>query len=246
MSPLSVLTHLTALIAVAEGSSEELDGPVVDVCPLGEFPCGNLSVCLPQLRHCNGVQDCANGADEENCVDNSGWPHLFDAFLKTNIQESKDCMLDVFPEVCHCEGRRLNCNSRELLDVPAVSSNITALELNSNWITSLSPDLFIRYRNLERLHLQNNSIGSISNRAFSGLYHLRKLFLSQNRITTLKMGVFRDLHSLEWLELEGNRISSLLSSSFHECRALTVLALRRNELQMIEEGTFSAMQRLID
>ncbi|CAB1456367.1 unnamed protein product [Pleuronectes platessa] len=37
-------------------------------CPLGYFPCGNLTVCLPQLLHCNGIDDCGNQADEENCV----------------------------------------------------------------------------------------------------------------------------------------------------------------------------------
>ncbi|KAM7389088.1 hypothetical protein PAMP_023083 [Pampus punctatissimus] len=36
-------------------------------CPLGYFPCGNLTVCLPQLLHCNGINDCGNQADEENC-----------------------------------------------------------------------------------------------------------------------------------------------------------------------------------
>lgn len=36
-------------------------------CPLGYFPCGNLTVCLPQLMHCNGIDDCGNQADEENC-----------------------------------------------------------------------------------------------------------------------------------------------------------------------------------
>lgn len=41
-----------------------------DTCPLGQFPCGNLSVCLPQPQHCNGQQDCPNGADEENCGQN--------------------------------------------------------------------------------------------------------------------------------------------------------------------------------
>lgn len=38
-----------------------------DPCPLGYFPCGNLSSCLPQLLHCNGVDDCGNQADEDNC-----------------------------------------------------------------------------------------------------------------------------------------------------------------------------------
>lgn len=36
-------------------------------CPLGYFPCGNLTFCLPQLMHCNGIDDCGNQADEENC-----------------------------------------------------------------------------------------------------------------------------------------------------------------------------------
>ncbi|XP_036933667.1 relaxin receptor 2-like [Acanthopagrus latus] len=36
-------------------------------CPLGYFPCGNLTMCLPQPMHCNGIDDCGNQADEENC-----------------------------------------------------------------------------------------------------------------------------------------------------------------------------------
>ncbi|KAL2089092.1 hypothetical protein ACEWY4_015991 [Coilia grayii] len=59
-------------------------------CPLGYFPCGNLTLCLPQLLHCNGVDDCGNQADEENCVHicqgrNTVLP-LFDGFaLKTPL-----------------------------------------------------------------------------------------------------------------------------------------------------------------
>lgn len=48
---------LTALNITEEATS----------CPLGYFPCGNLSLCLPQLMHCNGINDCGNQADEENC-----------------------------------------------------------------------------------------------------------------------------------------------------------------------------------
>jgi len=36
-------------------------------------------------------------------------------------------VLDVYPDVCHCEGRKVNCNGKNLLNVPAVSSNVTAL-----------------------------------------------------------------------------------------------------------------------
>lgn len=40
---------------------------VTESCPLGQFPCGNMSVCLPQVLQCNGHRDCINGADEEHC-----------------------------------------------------------------------------------------------------------------------------------------------------------------------------------
>ncbi|MBN3301374.1 RXFP1 protein, partial [Amia calva] len=212
--------------------------PSADACPLGHFPCGNLSVCLPQLRHCNGVTDCANGADEENCVDNSGWPHLFDAFLKTSVEETKECLLDVYPEECLCEGRKVDCTNKGFHSVPAVSSNITTLELNSNQITSLSADLFIRYKNLEKLHLQNNSMSTISNRAFSGLHKLRKLFLSQNQITVLKKGVFRDLGNLEWLILEDNKISVIKWRSFLGLKSLFFLSLLNNSLEHIPKKSF--------
>lgn len=34
---------------------------------LGYFPCGNITKCLPQLLQCDGVDDCGNQADKDNC-----------------------------------------------------------------------------------------------------------------------------------------------------------------------------------
>ncbi|KAL2094679.1 hypothetical protein ACEWY4_009398 [Coilia grayii] len=207
----------------------------------------------PRPQHCNGLQDCPNGADEENCVDNSGWPQLFDAFMKKTVQEAEECLLEVYPEQCQCEGRVVNCHSRNLLHVPPVSSNVTVLVLNSNQITSLPPDLFIRYRHLEKLyvsfgdlyaHLQNNSIEVISRRAFSGLFSLRQLYLSWNRISTLKAGIFSDLQNLQWLDLEGNRIASLSEASFEDCTTLQVLDLSVNKIQKLPPPLFENMKSL--
>ncbi|XP_072550530.1 relaxin receptor 1 [Salminus brasiliensis] len=224
---------LLLLCSLSLSFASPADPTEVDVCPLGQFPCGNLSVCLPQLKHCNGQQDCPNGADEENCVDNSGWPHLFDAFMKTRVQEPEECMLDVYPEECFCAGWKVNCNGKHLQQVPAVSCNVTALELNSNGLVSLPADLFIRYRRLERLHLENNRIELISKRAFSGLFSLRKLFLSQNRISSLKAGIFTDLSSLEWLILDENRITSLRQKSFEGLKSLFFLSLLNNSVEQL-------------
>lgn len=49
------------LVALAECVHSEVS------CPLGYFPCGNITKCLPQFMHCNGVDECGNQADEDNC-----------------------------------------------------------------------------------------------------------------------------------------------------------------------------------
>lgn len=56
---LSFLISPSALLASrAEGEAG---------CPLGHFPCGNMTECLPQALQCNGHKDCPNGADEWRC-----------------------------------------------------------------------------------------------------------------------------------------------------------------------------------
>ncbi|KAH0616067.1 hypothetical protein JD844_026878 [Phrynosoma platyrhinos] len=52
-----------AIYAASRTHDLEFDTP----CPLGYFPCGNITKCLPQLLHCNGIDDCGNQADEDNC-----------------------------------------------------------------------------------------------------------------------------------------------------------------------------------
>ena len=59
-------TSLTILILSASFTALNISEETTS-CPLGYFPCGNLSMCLPQLMHCNGINDCGNQADEENC-----------------------------------------------------------------------------------------------------------------------------------------------------------------------------------
>uniref|UniRef100_A0A4W5LE72 Uncharacterized protein n=1 Tax=Hucho hucho TaxID=62062 RepID=A0A4W5LE72_9TELE len=77
-------------------------------CPLGQFPCGNVTVCLHQALQCNGHRDCPNGADEDNCGDNSGWADIFDRTIRKVDPQvlplPEDCCkcLCVFVFVCVC------------------------------------------------------------------------------------------------------------------------------------------------
>uniref|UniRef100_A0A673B7Y8 Relaxin family peptide receptor 2a n=1 Tax=Sphaeramia orbicularis TaxID=375764 RepID=A0A673B7Y8_9TELE len=164
-------------------------------CPLGQFPCGNMSECLPQALQCNGRKDCVNGADESHCGDNIGWADLFGLRLvntrPVDFNSQTECSLAEYPETCDCQQTVVMCVNVDLEDVPLLSSNVT-------WLLNILSKIMVECIFFPRF-LQNNSLQMISKHAFNGLYSLRKLFLSENLITSLSPGVFKDLHQLEWL-----------------------------------------------
>ncbi|XP_051877583.1 relaxin receptor 2 [Pristis pectinata] len=205
-------------------------------CPAGYFPCGNLSVCLPQPLQCNGIKECENGADEGDCDDLSGWPLIMDWYVTQIIlqdDELENCSLRMYPGRCLCQGWTVNCEDAGLLTVPWFSSNVLVLKLNYNNITTLTDEMFIRYRELDVLMLQFNSISSISSKAFTGLFNLTKLLLSHNQITVLEPGMFQDLHQLEWLILDNNMIRSVTLKSFVGLKSLFFLYMTNNSLDHI-------------
>ncbi|XP_067407924.1 relaxin receptor 1 isoform X3 [Emydura macquarii macquarii] len=209
------------------------------ICPLGYFPCGNITKCLPQLLHCNGVDDCGNQADEDNCGDNNGWSQQFDKYF-ANYNEmtspyaseakTSECLIDSVPAECLCQGLELDCDGANLRAVPSVSSNVTLMSLQRNQLRKLSADIFKKYQDLKNLYLQNNKIRAVSEHAFRGLYNLTKLYLSHNKITFLKPGVFEDLRKLEWLIIENNKISQISPRTFHGLNSLILLVLMNNSL----------------
>ncbi|XP_054648764.1 relaxin receptor 1 isoform X2 [Dunckerocampus dactyliophorus] len=208
-------------------------------CPLGYFPCGNLTVCLPQVLHCNGADDCGNQADEENCGDNNGWPHLFDTYfgMPSNNTGTKSnlCLLGAIPELCQCRDLELDCDGTQLHRVPAVAVNVTMMSLQRNHLRLLKTNTFFMYQSLQKLYLQHNQIEEVSPGAFSGLYNLTRLYLNYNNISVLKPGVFRDLHKLEWLILENNNIHHISSKAFSGLNSLVLLGLLNNSLTRMED-----------
>ncbi|XP_069043931.1 relaxin receptor 1 [Lepisosteus oculatus] len=208
-------------------------------CPLGYFPCGNLTVCLPQLLHCNGEDDCGNQADEENCGDNNGWPHLFDKYfgiLNNNFGTRLDkCLLGTVPGECSCRGLEMDCDDAQLQSVPSVSTNVTKMSLQRNRLRKLNADIFYKYHNLQKLYLQHNKIRVVNPNAFRGLYNLTRLYLSYNKISYLKPGVFQDLHKLEWLILENNKINRISSMTFAGLKSLVLLVLLNNSISHLHD-----------
>ncbi|KAJ8266486.1 hypothetical protein GJAV_G00130970 [Gymnothorax javanicus] len=143
----------------------------------------------------------------------------------------------------------LQNNSIKTISVRAFSGlfKLRKLFLGQNRITKVKAGIFRDLRNLEWLILDENRITSMRQKSFEGLKSLFFLSLLNNSLKHIpKKSFCSEMPRLNWLEMEGNEITSLRRSSFQECAALTVLALRRNKIRLIEEGTFSSMQRLID
>ncbi|KAM8847754.1 relaxin receptor 1 [Synchiropus picturatus] len=231
--------HLAAVLMLSAVSAALNTTEEKAVCPLGYFPCGNLSVCLPQLLHCNGVDDCGNQADEENCGDNNGWPHLFDKYfgMPTHNTGTKSqlCLLGPIPELCECRDLELDCDGAQLQDVPMVALNVTMMSLQRNLLRRLKANMFFRYQSLQKLYLQHNRITDVSPDAFRGLHNLTRLYLSYNKIYVLKPGVFQDLHQLEWLILENNNIHHISSLTFSGLNSLVLLVLLNNSLTRLDD-----------
>ncbi|KAK7120684.1 hypothetical protein R3I94_020618 [Phoxinus phoxinus] len=243
--PSNTLLELTVIFLFIQISRVETEASmmasraVTEGCPLGQFPCGNMSVCLPQVLQCNGHRDCKNGADEEHCGDNSGWADIFDRTIKKAEPQDlpNDCFLKQYPERCDCIKTKVECVDKNLHVVPVFSSNVTWLSLKNNRIRILDDHIFSKYIQLQRLFLQNNTIQVVSSHAFSGLFTLEKLFLSQNHITYLGPGVFRDLHKLDWLVLDHNPLKSITRDAFIGLRSLTFLSMVNTSLMWLPNSS---------
>ncbi|KAM9300348.1 LOW QUALITY PROTEIN: relaxin receptor 2 [Morus bassanus] len=179
------------------------------VCQRGYFPCRNHTTCLLRAFLCDSVNDCENGAYEENCGDNGGWASIFDTVHgKPNYLDlSEEFCLPQYPEGCSCMETELECAAVNLKSVLLVSKDNESL---LSWLSYLTCIKF----------LQQNCMWTISKKALFGLCKLQKLYLQHKCITRLKPGVLRVLHELKWLILDYNPIVKISQQLFVGLKSL--------------------------
>ncbi|XP_035887854.1 relaxin receptor 1 isoform X5 [Phyllostomus discolor] len=222
-------------------------------CSLGHFACGNVSKCLPQHLHCNGVDDCGNWADEDNCGDDNGWPLLFGkrfviynrtAFPHLFELETPKCLVGSVPMQCVCQGLELDCDETKLRAVPSVSSNVTSMSLQKNLIRKLPPNGFKKYHDLQRLDIEGNHIHNLRNMTFMSCSNLTVLVMGKNKINHLKENTFAPLHKLDELDLGNNKIESFSPHVFKNLKELSKLNLSYNPIQKLQANQFDSLINL--
>ena len=120
-------------------------------------------------------------------------------------------------------------------DIPMAA---TGVYLNSNLITTIKSNAFIRLSQCQILVLQSNFITNVENDAFNGLRNLKELNLQGNRILRVRTNMFSHLEQCEELNLYDNKVATVEPKAFIGLDNLKVLWLSVNQITELGDDVF--------
>lgn len=159
---------------------------------------------------------------------------------------------ELCPQQCHCSSSQaagelsttefhVNCSRRQITNISdivfALGQDTTLLDLSSNLIKTLPPNLFSRFSNLKYLLLRENVIEELMPNSFRGLHHLRTLDLRRNRIRMIKSDAFFEVSG----EDDCNKISS---KKILKEGSLCTIDLTENNIASVERNAFPWIKKL--
>uniref|UniRef100_A0A8C1JCC6 Relaxin family peptide receptor 2 n=1 Tax=Cyprinus carpio TaxID=7962 RepID=A0A8C1JCC6_CYPCA len=175
-------------------------------CPLGHFPCGNMSICLPQVLHCNSQNVCPNGQLSSELFINTDISHTFKRVYPQHL--ATDCQVEQYPDLWQCINTDIHCVHVSLRSIPQVSK-ITLL-VKTQCTAAMYKDYFFLW------FLQDNCNCTVS---------------IHNCISFLSPGLFSDLHELKWLILDDNPITRITANTYTGLSSLFFLSMVNTSLE---------------
>ncbi|XP_069686985.1 chondroadherin-like [Periplaneta americana] len=156
----------------------------------------------------------------------------------------EDAALEVVPIQLNPDVKIINLRDNRIGDVHftlGFYSNLRALDVSRNRISSLGSKNFELQEKLVSLNASGNQITNLSKFTFSGLRSLQVLDLSGNLIESLEGGVWEDSPNLWEMYLRSNKIITIGEGVFDPLINLKVLDLSDNQLLDVPTG---ALRRL--
>ena len=82
---------------------------------------------------------------------------------------------------------KVTLKKQKLTEIPFadIRTNVTILNLSTNKLTSLGPNIFAGHVNIEELNFYYNEIVNVSSLAFSGIINLQKLDFRRNKLAAI-------------------------------------------------------------
>ena len=149
------------------------------------------------------------------------------------------------PIVCECDRSRVDCNYRDITEIPQFPINTKIITMIGNNILRIRARSFSEVPNLTEINLRDNNIQTIDERAFEGLGLLRNLTLHED-LLPFESGVFRFFFDLTFLEMVKIKINlDIPQEEVCRLRHLQQLTLRGFELKSVKfERCFEDLTQL--
>eukprot|EP00043_Microstomoeca_roanoka_P018784 m.204627 g.204627 ORF g.204627 m.204627 type:complete len:1456 (-) comp16886_c2_seq7:2216-6583(-) len=176
----------------------------------------------------------------------------------TSIQEvhvsnltSTSLVLNVFDSLSRLQEIRLSGNALRQVAWDSttsspIASQLLALYLSENQLTSLGQALFRDMHLLQYLHLQQNRISQLEANTFDSLTSLKVLQLQENHIALIEPSAFAGLSLMTELDLSDNPIQNLDASTFQAQTNLVRLVLKSLPLRTLPSDLFRKQKTLQD
>ncbi len=225
------------------------------ICP-GMYKCYK-SYCIPYRYICDGIPDCPQGEEEEECyslhcpgllkckIDNiclarhevcDGITHC-----SNSLDDEDLCTLAACPEKCLCYGLALDCSGQNKEKIPEYDIATRAIQFSKNHINMRTS---LVWPHLLHFSITMNGIIDIYPYQFINCTSLTYLDLSRDGITYLHPKTFHGLKDLTQLVLLHNSIQRLFPFSFYGLIKLSKIDMNNQNIHAIHSNTFEGLTTL--
>jgi hypothetical protein len=148
--------------------------------------------------------------------------------------------------ICKCAGTTVNCQGRELTQVPqGVPVGTQFLNLEENLIIELGADAFEGLANLRTINVFHNSLVTIDAQSFLPTNKtLEQLFMYDNLIKSFPVGLLAGFSSLRKLRFDKNSLLELPHDAFVDLVSLQELDFSGNLIRHIGFANRKVFQSL--